>query len=155
MSFARSAVKPIQALPLVEDGVIEAFAISDAELAVCCASHNAEPRHIELVTGLLRRLELTEDALACGPHEPMHAPAARALRAPDSSPGGCTTTARANMRACWHLRGTIAGLCAVTTRWLIPSSSGCCVRWPAGARLRRRILPLPWMGAVFSRSLCQ
>jgi L-asparaginase II len=80
ISFARSAVKPIQAIPLVEDGVVEHFRISDLELALCCASHNGEPRHVETAAALLKRLGLDEHALACGPHEPLHAPAARALR---------------------------------------------------------------------------
>ena len=79
LTFARSAVKPIQALPLVEDGVCERYEISEDELAVCCASHNAEPRHIELVRGLLRRIGSDEDALACGAHEPLGRAAARAL----------------------------------------------------------------------------
>jgi L-asparaginase II len=79
LTFARSAVKPIQALPLVEDGVCERYDIADEELAVCCASHNGETRHIEVVRGLLRKIGADEDTLACGPHEPLGKAAARAL----------------------------------------------------------------------------
>src|SRR5688500_7888953 len=44
-SFLRSAAKPLQALPLVEDGVAGGFGLTGSELALCCASHNAESRH--------------------------------------------------------------------------------------------------------------
>ena len=36
--YPRSAVKPMQALPLIEDGVAERYELTDQELAVCCAS---------------------------------------------------------------------------------------------------------------------
>ncbi len=77
--FPRSAVKPFQALALVESGAAGAFAVSEAELALACASHGGEPAHVALVEGWLARLGLEEAALACGPHAPMHPPAAAAL----------------------------------------------------------------------------
>src|SRR5262245_35420042 len=51
-TFWRSAAKPFQALPLVTDGVADRFAITSAELALCCASHSSEPSQVELVRGL-------------------------------------------------------------------------------------------------------
>ena len=39
VTFWRSAGKPIQALPLVEDGVADRFAFTSEELALVCASH--------------------------------------------------------------------------------------------------------------------
>ena len=77
--FPRSAVKPFQALALVESGAADAFGVSEAELALACASHGGEPEHVALVEGWLRRLGLDETALACGPHPPSYAPAAAAL----------------------------------------------------------------------------
>jgi L-asparaginase II len=85
--FARSSVKPIQALPLVDDGVVSAFGLTEEELALCCASHNAEPRHVELATSILRKAGLDERALACGPHPPYYEPAAKALMAEGLEPG--------------------------------------------------------------------
>jgi len=79
VTWMRSAVKPFQALPLVEDGVVEALGLTDGELAVTCASHNGEPRHLEQVAGLLRKAGLTEEALECGAHPPMGKVAARGL----------------------------------------------------------------------------
>lgn len=71
VTFARSAAKPFQALPLLEDGVAERFAVGDDELALICASHSSEPAQVELVRGLLTRVGLTESDLACGPHRPL------------------------------------------------------------------------------------
>ncbi len=79
ITFLRSAAKPLQALPLVADGVTEAFGFSDEELAVCCASHSAEPDHVETVWRLLERIGCGEDDLECGPHLPFHLPSAEAL----------------------------------------------------------------------------
>ncbi len=65
--FPRSAIKPIQVLPLLETGAAEAFSLSDAEISLACASHNSEARHIQTVSALLERVGLTTDALECGP----------------------------------------------------------------------------------------
>lgn len=78
--FARSAVKPFQALPLVEDGVLEGLGLGDEELAMACASHSGEPRHAELAERMLAAAGLDEAALACGPQWPLHEPSTRALR---------------------------------------------------------------------------
>lgn len=80
-AFARSAIKPMQALPLVEDGAVERFGITEEELALCCASHSGEPPHVELALALLRRIGAGEEALACGAHWPFHEVTARAMRA--------------------------------------------------------------------------
>ncbi len=85
--YARSAVKPLQALPLVEDGGVDALGVTPAELAVCCGSHNAEERHLEAVRALLRRAGADESALACGPHPPLGAAAARVLAERGLEPG--------------------------------------------------------------------
>ena len=79
LTWMRSTMKPFQALPLVEDGVVEALGITEEELAVICASHSGEPMHVELVGSILRKAGLSEDALECGAHPPMGPVAARAL----------------------------------------------------------------------------
>jgi len=75
--FTRSAVKSLQALPMIESGAAEAFGVTDEELALCLASHNAEPRHTAIVQGFLARLGLGPGDLSCGPQPPGD-PAARA-----------------------------------------------------------------------------
>ena len=79
VAFYRSAAKPFQALPLVEDGVVERFGFTEEELALCCASHNAEPEHLALARNMLARAGLDERALACGPHPSLRPERAREL----------------------------------------------------------------------------
>lgn len=70
--YPRSSIKSLQALPLVESGAAEHFQVSDAELALACSSHNAEPEHTETVKTWLARIELSEASLECGAHPPLH-----------------------------------------------------------------------------------
>jgi L-asparaginase II len=77
--FPRSAVKPLQAIPLVESGAADALALSDRELALACASHGGEPRHVDGVAAWLKRLGLGPEHLECGAHPPSHGPSAAAL----------------------------------------------------------------------------
>jgi len=84
--FARSAIKPFQALPLVADGVADARDLTEEELALCCASHSGEARHVELARSILEKAGLDESALACGPHPPFNGEAAEALRAAGQEP---------------------------------------------------------------------
>ncbi len=63
--FPRSAVKALQALPLIESGAADAFGFGDAELALACASHNGEPRHVETARAALAAAGLGELLLSC------------------------------------------------------------------------------------------
>jgi L-asparaginase II len=71
VTYWRSAAKPFQGMALVADGAADAFGFGDEALALACASHSSEPRHLAVVTDMLQRIGLTEDALACGPHPPI------------------------------------------------------------------------------------
>ncbi|MEL7159041.1 MAG: asparaginase, partial [Actinomycetota bacterium] len=62
-TIPRSAVKAVQALPLVTTGAADAFEVSVEELALACASHSAEPEHVAAVDGWLHRLGLGEQDL--------------------------------------------------------------------------------------------
>lgn len=77
--YARSAIKPLQAIPLVESGAADAFGLGDEELALACASHNGEPGHVERVAAWLARIGLSEADLECGTHPPRHEGSAQAL----------------------------------------------------------------------------
>jgi L-asparaginase II len=63
-TFPRSCLKPLQALALVESGAADAYGVSEAELALACASHSGEKKHISAVADWLKRLGLDEAALA-------------------------------------------------------------------------------------------
>lgn len=77
--YARSAVKALQALPLIETGAADRYEVSQAELALACASHHGEPRHVDAVLAWLGRIGLSAAALECGSHLPYHEPSAVAL----------------------------------------------------------------------------
>jgi L-asparaginase II len=68
--FPRSAVKAIQALPLVESGAADAYGFGDRELALACASHSGEPAHVKLAQAMLAKAGLDRTALECGAHWP-------------------------------------------------------------------------------------
>jgi L-asparaginase II len=77
--YARSSAKPFQALPLVHSGAADALGLTDDELAVVCASHNAEEPHLAAVTSILEKAGLTEDDLQSGAHLPLYGPEADRL----------------------------------------------------------------------------
>jgi L-asparaginase II len=64
----RSAVKPIQAIPFVESGAVERFGLTDENVALSCASHNGEARHVDTVRAWLKKVGLSDDDLECGAH---------------------------------------------------------------------------------------
>jgi L-asparaginase II len=74
LTYPRSSLKPLQALALVESGAAAAFNLSDAEIALACASHSGEDKHTGGVARWLARLGLDERELECGPHAPYAAP---------------------------------------------------------------------------------
>ena len=84
--FARSAVKVLQALPLVASGAAERFGLSDEELALACASHGGEPRHVATALSMLSKAGVDADVLECGTHWPNHDAATKALAAAGQSP---------------------------------------------------------------------
>jgi L-asparaginase II len=53
----RSSVKPFALIALVESGAVDAFKLSDPELAVMAASHTGEDAHVRTLQAIFRRLE--------------------------------------------------------------------------------------------------
>src|SRR5439155_25242495 len=77
VTFWRSAAKPFQALPLVEDGAAVRFGLTSEELALACASHSSEPDQVARVRELLGKIGCSERDLLCGPHPPLSEPVAQ------------------------------------------------------------------------------
>lgn len=75
----RSAVKMIQALPLIESGAAAAFGLGDAQLALSCASHQGAPIHTERVQAWLAGLGMSDHDLRCGPQDPSDRDTAEAM----------------------------------------------------------------------------
>lgn len=77
--FPRSAVKVLQALPLVASGAADQLGLDEEELAIACASHGGEERHARTAARMLEKAGLDAAALECGAHWPYQEDAARAL----------------------------------------------------------------------------
>ncbi len=90
----RSASKMMQALPLLESGAADAFGLTEAQLALACASHQGEAVHTDMVTAWLAALDLTEGAMRCGAHLPYSEEVRNALvcshTAPDQRHNNCS-----------------------------------------------------------------
>jgi L-asparaginase II len=74
-------------LPLVVSGAADRFALSDAELALACASHMGAPLHAETALSMLAKAGRPATCLECGTHWPTSSNAARALAASGGQPG--------------------------------------------------------------------
>jgi len=70
LTFTRSALKPLQALPFVIAGGLERFGFSGPQTALLCASHSGEPRHVAAVADMLAKSGSSADELQCGTHAP-------------------------------------------------------------------------------------
>lgn len=89
--FPRSAVKVLQAIPLVESGAADRLGLDDEELAIACASHNGEPAHVAVVDRMLAKAGLDGASLECGVHWPRVESVLRAM-----AEAGTTATAQHN-----------------------------------------------------------
>ncbi|MCA3594422.1 MAG: asparaginase [Methylobacterium sp.] len=81
--FPRSAVKGFQALPLIESGAADRLHLTDAELALACASHSGEEEHTKTAAAMLAKAGRDETCLECGAHWPMLNQRARDAKGPD------------------------------------------------------------------------
>ncbi|KAK3575768.1 hypothetical protein CHS0354_030100 [Potamilus streckersoni] len=70
--FPRSSLKMIQALEFCRSGAYRSLGLSPQHLALCCASHDAEPLHTDMIKDWLGKMNLSADNLACGPAQPNH-----------------------------------------------------------------------------------
>ena len=68
--YPRSALKPIQSLNLYKDGVAKALNLSDDFIALTTASHHAENIHQKMIKIWLKKINLKEKHLSCGPSWP-------------------------------------------------------------------------------------
>jgi len=70
VTFARSSMKPLQAIPIVETGAADTYQLEPADLSLACASHSGEDQHTDRVKTILNKLGLTTESLKCGTHPP-------------------------------------------------------------------------------------
>jgi L-asparaginase II len=80
LTYFRSCAKPFQAIAALRTGIVERFRLTDEHVAIICASHNGEPRHVAVVRDLLAHVEIDESTLQCGAHWPYDESAASVVR---------------------------------------------------------------------------
>ena len=73
VSFTRSTLKPLQALPFVQGGGLPYFGLGSTHLALLCASHSGEAMHVQQVEQILAKAGVGYQRLQCGCHVPMFA----------------------------------------------------------------------------------
>lgn len=71
-TFTRSALKPFQALPFLLAGGPAKFALAQDELALLCASHSGEEKHLAGVRSILGKIGLDAGHLECGCGAPLY-----------------------------------------------------------------------------------
>jgi L-asparaginase II len=102
----RSMAKPIQALPLLTTGAVQAFEFGPEELALFSGSLNGQDFQVALVEKVLARLGLNAAHLQCGIHAPSHRPTAQALakagQAPSTLHNNCAGKHAAMLALCVH-----------------------------------------------------
>ena len=105
--YPRSAVKALQALPLLESGAADRFGLTDKEIALACASHSGGDDHVATARAMLAKAGHDESVLECGVHWPLGEAEARAL-----ARSGRTPTALHNNCSGKHA-GFICLACAI------------------------------------------
>lgn len=70
LTFTRSTLKALQALPFVEAGGPVQFGFDTGQVALLCASHNGEDIHVAAAQGMLDKAGVSYQALRCGCHVP-------------------------------------------------------------------------------------
>jgi L-asparaginase II len=71
LTMTRSALKPFQALPFVAAGGPAHYGYTPAEVALLCASHSGEPRHVDAAAAMLAKSGNRAEELQCGTHAPL------------------------------------------------------------------------------------
>ncbi len=86
VAFWRSCAKPFQAMPMIVEGAAEAWRFGPDALALACASHNGEERHVVLARAMLAASGSSESDLVCGPHSSLNEDVAKAMAARGEKP---------------------------------------------------------------------
>jgi L-asparaginase II len=79
-TYARSAAKLLQTLPVITSGAVEQCQLSPQQIAIFCSSHSGESDHVDAVKNVLSATGLDARDLQCGIHTPWHKPTAAALK---------------------------------------------------------------------------
>jgi len=86
LTFMRSSAKPIYAVAIFENNIIEKYGLDLKEAALLFSSHSGEKEHIEILNNIMEKTGIELEALQCGVHEPINKEAARELLSAGKEP---------------------------------------------------------------------
>ncbi len=108
LTYPRSAIKMLQALPLIESGAAEAFNFENRHICLACSSHRGEKNHLVGVAEMMKAAEIAETQLACGGHLPGSEAAAHEMIRKNQTPGpicnNCSGKHAGMIATCLHLK---------------------------------------------------
>lgn len=111
--FPRSAVKAIQAIPVIETGAADRYEFGAREIAIACASHSGTPAHADLAASMLSRAKLDAAALGCGAHDPIHELSAKEMfkagKTPTALHNNCSGKHSGMVCTCAHCGDPVQG----------------------------------------------
>jgi L-asparaginase II len=79
ITYSRSCIKPIQALPVLYTGAADEFKFTDREIAIISGSHSGEDKHLDTVRSILEKAGLDEGLLKCKGHVPFNKEQAKSV----------------------------------------------------------------------------
>jgi L-asparaginase II len=131
ITFTRSAIKPLQALPLVQSGACDTLGIDAEALALAAASHNGDDSHRAVAERMLAAAGAGADDLRCGAHWPigMRAAGRFALAGEDRDPlrHNCSGEHYLDADAAVQqaVRRAVAGACEIDDGHVLTGIDGC------------------------------
>lgn len=112
LTFPRSCIKMLQAIPLVESGAAQKFELDDKMIALACASHSGEEFHLQSLQQWAEKVGFKESQLICGPHWPYNEDSARLMvrRGQEPTPfcNNCSGKHSGILTTCRHLGDDLA-----------------------------------------------
>ncbi|MDG0816096.1 asparaginase [Bdellovibrio svalbardensis] len=107
LTFPRSAIKMLQAIPLIESGAADKFQLEEKHIALACASHRGEKAHLEALSQWMEKAKIPESCYVCGPHLPYNEASAhdfiRRGQKPTVLCNNCAGKHSAIISTCLHL----------------------------------------------------
>lgn len=107
LTMPRSAIKMLQALPLIESGAADKYGLDDKLIALACASHRGEKDHLTALGQWMEKVSIKESAYVCGPHLPYDEASAHEMIRKGQKPtvlcNNCAGKHSAIITTCLHL----------------------------------------------------
>lgn len=113
LTFPRSAIKMLQALPLIETGAADKWDLGDKEICLACASHRGQKEHVAVLREWESKVGVNDSQFVCGAHLPMDEASAHEVicqrQPPSVLMNNCSGKHLGLMSVCLHLGEKIEG----------------------------------------------